>query len=308
MNEIDKTTKKLVGVELSGSMLKGVCLSKDGAPIDSAKILLDREQEVSSQLTGFINELRSKFGDFQKVGIAMPGLLNRLTNRVALSTHFPEHTDIDLADEIKNKTGLEAILENDANAAAYGEYTLGAGRGSRDMFYLTLGAGVGGAFIFDGRLWRGASGFAGELGYIKINSEGMTLEEVASAESIIRRIKNRVHQDSTSSLAKINEEDVSVSDVVSAANKGDDFAKMMLERTGTFVGTAVANVINLLNIERIVVGGEIMQAENFVLDAISKRAKEISFEPSFETTQIVAGELGDSAMAVGAALLSAKEI
>jgi len=308
VNEIDKTTKKLVGVELSGSMLKGVCLSKDGAPIDSAKILLDREQEVSSQLTGFINELRSKFGDFQKVGIAMPGLLNRLTNRVALSTHFPEHTDIDLADEIKNKTGLEAILENDANAAAYGEYTLGAGRGSRDMFYLTLGAGVGGAFIFDGRLWRGASGFAGELGYIKINSEGMTLEEVASAESIIRRIKNRVHQDSTSSLAKINEEDVSVSDVVSAANKGDDFAKMMLERTGTFVGTAVANVINLLNIERIVVGGEIMQAENFVLDAISKRAKEISFEPSFETTQIVAGELGDSAMAVGAALLSAKEI
>ena len=78
------------------------------------------------------------------------------TNRIAISKHIPQHADINLVDEITDKTGLEAVLENDANAAAYGEYVLGAGRGSRDVFYVTLGTGVGGAFIFNGKLWRGA--------------------------------------------------------------------------------------------------------------------------------------------------------
>jgi glucokinase len=93
---------------------------------------------------------------------------------------------------------------------------------------------------------------------------------------------------------------------VQAAKNDDDFAQMMLERTGTFVGMAVASVINLLNIEKIVVGGKILQAEHLVLDAIVQRAKELSFPPSFEATQIVEGELGEDAAAVGVALISAQ--
>jgi predicted NBD/HSP70 family sugar kinase len=97
-----------------------------------------------------------------------------------------------------------------------------------------------------------------------------------------------------------------ISDIVQAANGGDGFSGMMLERTGSYVGTAIANVINLLNIEKIVVGGEVMETGGIVLDAISKSAKELSFKPSFETTRIVAGELGEWATAIGAALLSAE--
>jgi glucokinase len=304
MNNLNPQTEKLVGVEVSNSMLTAVCLDKTGALTDSVKTSLSSERDISAQLTDFINELKAKFGDFKKIGIALPGLLNRTTNRITLSKHIPENTDIDLAEEIRQKTGLETILENDANAAAYGEYVLGAGRGSSDVFYVTLGTGVGGAFILNGRLWRGASGFAGELGYLTINSDGMTLEEVASAGSIVRRVKTRVQQDHTSSLARIREEDIKVSDVVEAANSGDDFSRMMLERTGSYVGTAVANVINLLNIGKIVVGGEIMGAPQIVLEAIRKSASELSFKPSFETTQIAAGELGENAKAIGAALLA----
>jgi glucokinase len=175
------------------------------------------------------------------------------------------------------------------------------------MFYITLGTGIGGALIFDGKIWRGVAGFAGEFGQIAVNSDGMKLEDVASAANIVRRTRSRFHQDSTSSLNKLYEEEIRLADVISAAQKEDDFARLMLKRTGTYVGTAVAGVINLLNIEKIVVGGKIMQAASIVLDAIIYRARELSFPPSFEATQIVESELGENAAATGAALLSSEQ-
>lgn len=306
MSENNLPNEKLVGIELSGSWLKAVRLDVNGALVDSAKHYLDSEPKFFTQLLKFLDDLQTQFGEFKKIGLAVPGLLDRKTNRVAISTHLPEQTQIDLAKEIKNKTGIETVLENDANAAAFGEYILGAGRGSRDMFYVTLGKGVGGAFIFNGKLFRGAAGFAGEVGYITVDAKGTRLEEVASAENFMRRVKTRVSQDNTSSLANIDEKEITVKDVVDAAAGGDDFSMMMMERTGNYIGTAVANVINLLNVERIVIGGEIMNVENLVVDAIAEQAKLRSFEPSFSSSQIVAGELGSKAAAIGVALLAAK--
>lgn len=306
MNESILPNEKLIGVEVSGTSLKAVYLDKNGSVVDSAKHFLSAETDIFSQLIWFLGNLQKQFGEFKKIGVALPGLLNSETQQIAVSTHFPEHTQMDLVSEIKNKAGIETILENDANAAAYGEYRMGAGRGSRDIFYVTLAKGVGGAFIFDGKLWRGASGFAGEIGYVTVDTEGTKLEEVASAENFLRRVKTRVSQDSTSALASIKEQNITVKDVVQAAVKGDDFSVMMLERTGNYIGTAIANVINLLNIEKIIIGGAIMEVENLVVDAIAKRAKANSFEPSFTTTKIVAGELGEKAAAIGAALLAAE--
>jgi glucokinase len=137
-----------------------------------------------------------------------------------------------------------------------------------------------------------------------MNSDGMRLEDVASADNIIRRTKIRFHQDHTSSLNRIGEESITIADVVREANNGDDFAQLMLERTGMYVGMAIAGVINLLNIEKIVVGGEIMQAGHYVLDALTRRARELSFEPSFESVEIVEGKLGDKAAAAGVAMLA----
>jgi glucokinase len=174
------------------------------------------------------------------------------------------------------------------------------------MFYATIGTGIGGAFIFSGKIWRGISGFAGEFGYVAVNSDGMRLEDVASADSIARRTRNRFHQDRTSSLNSLREDQISLADIIDAARRNDDFAQMMLRRTGVYVGTAIADVINLLNIEKIVIGGEIMHAEHLVLDAIVQRARELSFAPSFENARIAGGQLGENAAAVGAALLASE--
>jgi glucokinase len=224
--------------------------------------------------------------------------------RVAYSTHFPEHSSVDIKEEIVAATGRTPLIENDANAAAYGEFKKGAGRGSKNLFYVTLGQGIGGAFILDGKIWRGASGFAGEFGYLTINSEGLRLEDVASAGNIVRRTRSRFNRDSTSSLNRFEEQAINLEEIVTAADNGDDFAQLMLERTGSYIGVGVASVINLMNIETIVVGGEIMQAGHLVLDSIIRRAKELSFAPSFAQTTIASGQLGPNAAAVGVALLA----
>lgn len=304
MEEAARQTEKIVGIEVSNQAMNAVCLDSDGNITAFIQSALETKEDTAPQLIKFTRDLEYKFGSFDRLGIAVPGLLDRETKRITYSAQIPEHEKIDLLTELEKVTKLKIFIENDANAAAYGEYTIGAGRGSRNLFYVTLGAGIGGALILDGKLWRGASGYAGEFGYLAINSDGLRLEEVASADSIIRRTKVRFHQDHTSSLNRIGEESITISDVVREANNGDDLAQLMLERTGMYVGVAVAGVINLLNIEKIVIGGEIMQAGRYVLEALKRRARDLSFRPSFETTAIVEGSLGNNAAAAGVAMLA----
>lgn len=293
-----------IGIEVTASECIAVCLSADGTVISSERTPVSDANESVADVVRFAGDLKERFGPIEKIGVAVPGLIRRETSRVAYSARIPSHEGIDIATQIKAATGLQAVLENDANAAAFAEYKLGAGRGSKHMFFATIGTGVGGAFIIDGRIWHGAAGFAGEFGYVAVNSDGMRLEEVASGENIVRRTKARLHQDSTSSLNRIREQSLTIDDILSAAVAEDDFARLILERTGNYIGTAVASVINLLNIETIVVGGPTMVAGNVLLNSIIRSARELSFSPSFESTLILAGELGERAAACGAALLS----
>ncbi|HTH50583.1 MAG TPA: ROK family protein [Pyrinomonadaceae bacterium] len=292
-----------VGIEICSSTLNAVVLKADGSIGASRELPLEPNKPVVEQLAPLMDELRTE-AQFTRIGVAVPGLVDTANRRVAYSANMPENVSVDLVNEINYTTGLDVYIENDANAAAYGEFVLGAGRGSRDMFYATLGEGVGGAFIFAGELWRGAAGFAGEFGYVPINSEGIKLEEVASAPNIVRRTKERFYQDSTSSLNSLPNHTITLEAIIAAAENNDDFAQLMLHRTGSYVGTAIASVINLLNIERIVVGGAIMRAKDVVLAAIAERSREITFGPSFASTTILAGELGRNAAAIGVACLA----
>jgi glucokinase len=178
---------------------------------------------------------------------------------------------------------------------------------------MMIGNGIGGAIILDGKLWTGSSGFAGEVGHITIDTEGIEcvcgntgcLETVASAPSIVRRARERLHRDSTSSLSRLGlNKDFTADDVAHEANEGDDFALMMIERTGKYIGTGVASVINLLNIEKIILGGGVMDAGQAILNPIIQEAKRRAFQPCFEATEIVAGKLGKDAITIGAATLA----
>jgi glucokinase len=312
MSTAAESLASFIGIDLSGQRMRAGVVSNEG------KIGERREEPIAAerlvdQIAGVIQELRDSGANIAAAGIAIPGLVNRQTDRVIASRDLPASVSENLHSEVMKATGLRIELENDANAAAYGEYKVGAGRGGRDMFYITIGDGIGGAIILDGKLWTGASGFAGEVGHITINTEGIKcecgntgcLETVASSANIVRRANERLHRDGTSSLSKLAiNKDFTAADVAHEAKNGDDFSLMMIERTGKFIGTGVASVINLLNIERIVLGGGVMDAGKLILDPIIQEAKRRAFQPCFEATQIVAGRLGADAAAIGAAMLA----
>jgi glucokinase len=312
MTNSPSSIQHFIGVDLSGATLRAAVVRRDGSAIERREAPFDRDRVVE-QVARVVSELRDTAPGIAAVGVAIPGLVNRQTDRVVASTKLPSSVRDDLHSELMKATGLRFELENDANAAAYGEYKIGAGVGCRDMFYMSIGEGIGGAIILDGKLWTGASGLAGEVGHITIDAEGIEcvcgntgcLETLASGPNIVRRAKERLDRDSTSSLSTLAvNADFTAADVAREATNGDDFSLMMIERTGKYVGTGVASVINLLNIERIVLGGGVMEAGELILNPIIQEAQRRAFQPCFEATQIVAGKLGKDASAIGAAMLA----
>jgi len=299
------------GIDLGRTSMRGVVVSATGDILTRREAAYEPDT-LMSEITSLVSALR-QVGEIESVGVGIPGLVNRDTDRVLVSTGLPSVVRGDLHSELMKAIGLRVELENDANAAAYGEYKAGAGRGARDLFYIRIGESVGGAIILDGNLWTGTSGCAGEVAHTTINTEGIQcecgnigcLETVASAPNIVRRAVERLDRDSTSSLSRLAAtENFSAADLAHEATNGDDFSIMMIERTGKYIGTAVASIINLLSIERIVLGGGVMAAGEIILNPIIKEAGKRSFQPCFESTKIVLGELGTNAVAIGAALLA----
>ncbi|MEP6922179.1 MAG: ROK family protein [bacterium] len=306
------SAQTFLGIDLSGPTMRAAIVSDDGQVLERREAPIEADKLVS-QVAQVVKEFRGLNPNIAAVGIAIPGLVDRQSDRVVASRDLPATVRQDLHAEFMEATGLRVEIENDANAAAYGEYIVGAGRGSRDMFYVTIGEGIGGAIILDGKLWTGASGFAGEVGHITIDTDGIEcecgnmgcLETVASGPNIVRRANERLHRDGTSSLSRLAiNKDFTAADLAHEANNGDDFSAMMIERTGKYIGTGVASVLNLLNIERIVLGGGVMDAGDLILKPIIQEAKRRAFQPCFEATEIVAATLGADAVSIGAAMLA----
>jgi len=310
MTNATSSRQEFIGIDLAQPVLRAALINSDGEVIERKEEHLDREHIVA-QVAEIVGTFKGH--EITNVGVAIPGLVNRLTDRVVASTELPAMVREELHAELMQATGLRFELENDANAAAYGEYKVGAGSGCRDMFYMSIGKGIGGALILDGKLWTGASGLAGEVGHITIDAEGIQcacgntgcLETIASAPNIVRRAQERLDRDSTSSLSRLAfNKEFTADDVAHEANNGDDFSLMMIERTGKYIGIGVASVINLLNIECIVLGGGVMDAGDLILHPIIQEARQRAFQPCFEATRIAAGKLGKDASAIGAALLA----
>lgn len=308
------STAKFIGVGISVSNMRAALVGADGQVSSRREAVLERER-IPSQIAEAVAELRDEAGgNIAAIGVGVPGLVDPNTERVFVSADLPSVVRGDLHAELIQATGVRHVtIENDANAGAYGEYKVGAGLGSKDMFYVTIGAGIGGAIILNGKLWHGASGFAGEFGHITINTDGVEcvcgntgcLETVASAPNIVRRTHERLYRDGTSSLSRLAlNREFTAADIAREAKNGDDFALMMIERTGRYIGAGIANVINLLNIERIVLGGGVMEAGDLILDAVIREAGRRSFQPCFEATQIVISQLSTDSVPVGAAMLA----
>jgi glucokinase len=309
-----------IGIDLGGSTLKAALITRDGEIIQESRYEANQQgpdalfdQVVQVALT--LRDNKSATGPVAAIGVGIPGLVNRRTNRIEVMPNQPSLPQIDLTSELSRATELPVILDNDANACAYGELQVGAACGRREVFFVTLGTGIGAGLIINGQIYRGAAGFAGEFGHMTIDPEGIEcvcgnigcLETIVSGPNIVRRTRERLYRDRTSSLSRLaipRDREFTAEDIAHAAREGDEMAQLMMERTGMFLGIALAAVINLLNVEMVVMGGGVMEAGDLILKPTIKETRRRAFPPSFNSCEMVIAKLGPTAGMIGAALMA----
>jgi len=308
-----------IGVDI-GRTIRAALVDETGRVWLQSRIVAERNDPRAflAQVIAVLRALRDSEiarGRIAAIGIGWPGLVGRQTQRIELASHLVEVTGCDVYGEVRAALGVPLVFENEANAAAYGEWTCGVARGLRDVFYVTIGTGIGAALILDGRLQRGAHGFAGEFGHVKVEPGGIEcgcggrgcLETIASGPNIVRRVRERLFSDpafSLSPLAAQMEGTLTVPLIVQAALDGDELARTVLRETGRYFGMAIANVLNLLDVEMVCLGGPVMLAGEILLDAVRKEARKHTLRVIFERCRFTSSALGQDAGIIGAAMLA----
>ncbi|MEO6726961.1 MAG: ROK family protein [Blastocatellia bacterium] len=270
----------------------------------SGRILAEQVLSVIKQM---IDEQASA-APVKAVGIAFPGLISQPSQRIVSLPHLPRLNETDWRAEFASSFGVPVHFDNNANAAAFAELKSGIAQGANDFLYLHIGSNVSAGLVLGGKLQRGKSGLAGDIGEMNVYAEHLgelvRLETMASAKNIVRRSRERLKRDGTSSLSRLGAMGgFTYDDIIEQAHRGDDLAKLMLNRTGTFIALAIADIISLLNLEMIVVGGA-PAGRQLLVAAIEKEAGNRTSVQAFNDCRIVAAEIGAEAGVIGAALLA----
>jgi glucokinase len=303
MSCYSQTFMYYLGLDVGGTTIKAGLIDDAGKILEARRaptITTDLGLFLST-LTELVNAFQTSF-PIQAIGIGVPGLHSSKKRTVVTSPNIPCLQTVNLETLVADQVHIRTVSENDANAGAYAEFKCGAGRGSRDMVYLTLGTGLGSGLVLNGSLYTGASGFGGEFGHTTIDPEGRPctcgsrgcLETLVSARGIVAtaRVKMKPEESQTAEM------------VYDAAARGNAEAIAVFAETGRWLGIACGNLINLLNPEVIVIGGGVMASGRMLLDIAVDVARTHSLGPSFRDCRIVQSMLWPDAGIIGAALLA----
>lgn len=243
--------------------------------------------------------------------VAVAGIVDTGNTLIVRAPNIPCLDNFELKQALQKELGWPVSLENDANAAAVGEMWMGAARGCRAIICLTLGTGVGGGIILDGKLWRGADGFAGEIGHMTVDpfspskcncgSSGC-LELFASATAVVRMTQEALVRNLCSPLSSVTE--LSALKVFEAGLAGDALALEVFARMGTYLGIGLASLINVLNPETIVIGGGVANAWQLFEKTMRAEVARRAFPLPAARVKIVPAQCGDDAGLLGAARLA----
>lgn len=254
------------------------------------------------------------------IGIAMSGVIDRNSGTVLFWPKVAGWNNIPLRRKIETKHGLPVVLEDSVRTMALAEAKFGGVNGRRNFVYIVVSMGIGAAIFIDNRLYLGARDLAGELGHTTIDEHGQLcscgnrgcLEVYASGSAIINAVKSGFQQGVHSSLGPSPEKSfdkISIEAIVNAARTGDQFARTVLWEAGLHLGTGIATIVNLLNPEAIVLGGEVPRvAKNFILRPLFHSFRGRAFHRSVQDFKLTVSRLGGEAGAVGAAVEIARKL
>jgi glucokinase len=270
---------------------------------------------VASMVSETVRRLESERGavhdDIVGVGVGSPGPLNR-DKGVVVTTPNLGWKNLPLRDLVAEAVGFEATLDNDANCATFGEWWLGAGRPYQNLVGITLGTGIGGGLILGGELVHGASDAAGEIGHTTIDFSGRKckcgnygcLEAYCSGPNIAARAREGIEAGAESLLVKLVEGDlerITAATVYEAAVLDDEYANEVMSETAKFLATGIANVINILNPEAVVIAGGVTRAGEHLFTPLRAEVRRRAFRTATDACAILPAALPDTAGAIGAA-------
>lgn len=312
----------IVGVDIGGTNVVAGAMPFDGSREYAMRTALTRVADgppavieriaamVEEVIAQTIAETGASRQDFVGLGIGSPGPLNRETG-VVISAHNLGFYDFPLRDGLSKLLGLPATLDNDARCATLGEHWRGAARGARNILGMTIGTGIGGGLIIDGKLYHGSSDVAGEIGHMTIDSTGRRctcgnygcLEAYASGPAIAERAREALDGNEASMLPSLVDGDlkrITAQTVYEASKRGDVVAREVVRDTARFLGTGVSNLINVFNPDMVVIAGGVTQAGDALFEPLRAEVRRRAFKPAVDACQIVPGALPLSAGMVGA--------
>lgn len=307
-----------LGLDIGGTDIKLGIVDESGRIVRSAKSPTHADLGPEGVLDNIARHakdlMQTGTADVQSVGIAMPGPLNSRLGIVYQTPNLPGWNNVPARDILQEKLGLPVNLVNDANAAAYGEWWVGAGREVDTMIFYTLGTGVGGGIVIDDKLYTGPDDTAAELGHVIINFDGPQcgcgnygcIEAYASATAIRRDVKKAFAEGVQTKIQIPDgaEEDFGSRVVYDAAVAGDPFAIELLRKVGYYLGIAAAGMINAINPEMIAYGGALSNAGDFIFNPLRETVLANSFPTPGKRVKIVHATLGNTAGIIGAAALA----
>jgi glucokinase len=295
-----------IGVDLGGTNLRAAAVSRDGKILEKksgATDLHEGRDAVIQDIVDAINQLKSTCGHngLAGVGIGVPGFILLEKGIIVGSNNLPEFENFPVRDDIERRLGTPIFLENDANAAALGEKWIGAGRDVNDLVLLTLGTGIGGGIISNGRVIHGFLGMAGELGHMTVVQSGNPcgcgnygcLEKHASATAIANMAR----------MMSIGDDDITSEGVYELALAGDEKARMIFHTVGVSLGVAIATLINIFNYPLYLLSGGVLAAWDQFAPHMMAEIKARSYTFRHSETKIEKATLGNQAGLLGAAFL-----
>ena len=303
---LDKSAGVAVGVDFGHTHLRVAVsdlsheiLAEDGRDLDvdhSAGEGLDAAAELVDSV---LKRARARRQGVLGVGMGLPGPINRATGTVGSSSILPGWVGVDAAAEITKRLRMPVHVENDANLGALAEFVWGSGKGFCDLIYIKLSSGVGAGLLLGGRLYHGTGGTAGEIGHTVVQPGGAIcrcgsrgcLETVASARAIAEV------------LGASRDQTVSIKELLGLAGDGDPAAARLIGEAGREIGVAVANLCNVINPDRVIVGGDMSAAGELITEPISESIRRYAILSAAEQVSVVPGILGERAELLGALAL-----
>jgi glucokinase len=303
-----------IGIDLGGTKVAGVVMDGSGrigrrderrTPGGDASAVMEAVHATVASLAGS--------SDAVAVGVGVAGMVDFRAGTVPFAPNLPFREE-PVRDPVADRSGLPCVVDNDANVAAWGEFLFGAGRGTRHMLLVTVGTGIGGGLVWDGALYRGAHGFAAEIGHVIVEPGGPRCgcgnegcwEQVASGRALDRLGREEARRRPEGAIARLAEgEPVRGHHVTAAAREGDLAAVRIVGEVGRRLGQGVAGLVNILDPEVVVIGGGVAEEGEILLEPARRAFVDAVEAPDHRPhVPLVPARLGNDAGAIGAAALA----